>query len=94
VIEEEDIQDASNLLTNQRPLLYCIAFVAARFVPGCKPIRHKLVPYILGILRRRFRSSHGNDREVWKSMEPSEAFAVLHAYRQIDDRVLEVGEPF
>jgi hypothetical protein len=91
VIEEEDIQDASNLLTNQRPLLYCIAFVTARFVPGCKPIRHKLVPYILGVLRRRFRSSHGNDREVWTLLQ---ALAVLHAYRHIDDTVLEVGEPF
>lgn len=64
----------------KRHLAYCLAFVAARFVPGCEHIRRQLTHHVVQFLRDATRFSSNNEEEIWTHLL---AFAVIYAYRQI-----------
>ncbi|KIW15017.1 hypothetical protein PV08_07804 [Exophiala spinifera] len=75
ILTEADVGDFDDMIKhNKRQLAYSMAYVAARFVPGCQPIRAMLVPELLSMLRIRFDPSGRDDAECWTLLQ---AFAVL-----------------
>ena len=81
VMTPTDIEDVGSLVSRKRRLAYCLAFVAARFVPGCEHIREQLAPHVVQFLRDMTRFSSDNAEETWTNLL---AFAVIYAYRQTD----------
>ncbi|KEF57749.1 uncharacterized protein A1O9_05669 [Exophiala aquamarina CBS 119918] len=79
VVAESDVGDFGEMQKrNKRPLAYSMAYVAARFVPGCRSIRAMLVPEILSILKTRFDHSIGRSEEQqWTLLQ---ALAVLSTW--------------
>ncbi|KAL6252991.1 hypothetical protein RBB50_000710 [Rhinocladiella similis] len=75
ILTEADVGDFDDMIKhNKRQLAYSMAYVAARFVPGCQSIRAMLVPELLSMLRIRFDPSGRDDAECWMLLQ---AFAVL-----------------
>lgn len=92
VVVESDVGDFADMAQrNKRPLAYCMAYVAARFVPGCRSIRTLLIPEILSMLKIRFENFEHGDDERWMILQ---AFAVLYnwASPQETDRNANNGD--
>jgi len=82
VAEETDVGDFEDMeKRNRRPLAYCMAYVAARFVPGCRSMRASLVPEILSIIKAQFDNSIADSEEQWTLLQ---AFAVLSTWAPWD----------
>lgn len=78
VVAETDVGDFGEIEKgHKRPLAYSMAYVAARFVPGCRSIRSMLVPEILSILKAAFKHSIGRSEEQWALLQ---ALAVLFTW--------------
>ncbi|KAK7975179.1 hypothetical protein LTR80_003360 [Exophiala xenobiotica] len=78
IINDADVGEFDDMVRrNKGPLAYSMAYVAARFVPGCRSIRAKLIPEILSMLKARFDCSHRDDERRWMLMQ---AFAVLYTW--------------
>jgi hypothetical protein len=45
----EDFADIDAVIDNELPLVYCICYVTARYLPGGKAIREKLLPEVTKI---------------------------------------------
>ena len=74
---DDTLHDVPKLIRNQRPLAYCAAFVAARFVPGYKTLRYAMIPEISDIIKQRYSSVKGGRDQAWPLLQ---AFAILYAY--------------
>lgn len=82
ILELADMEDADRLLQSNQYLANAVAFVTARFVPGCNSVRTGLAPGIIQFLRSTARSSQESDDQVWARLQ---AFAVIYAYRQVGE---------
>lgn len=83
VVTEADVGDYQDMVEkNKRPLANCMAYVAARFVPGCRSIRAKLTPQILSMLKLRFAAPDRNDDERLMLLQ---SFAILYTWATPQD---------
>lgn len=83
VVDETDVGDFGEMeKRHKRPLAYSMAYVAARFVPGCRSIRAMLVPEILSIVKTRFDHLIGHSEDQWTLLQ---AFAVLSTWAPWDN---------
>ncbi len=79
MISLEDLKDINYLMTKKRQLVHCICFVTARFAPGGKQSRSKMVPIISAILSDKSFITKGDFDAEWTMLQ---ALSVLYAYRQ------------
>ncbi|KIV82972.1 hypothetical protein PV11_05034 [Exophiala sideris] len=83
ILAKSDVGDFAEMVKmNKRPLAYSMAYVAARFVPGCRSIRAMLVPEILSMLKIRYEHAERGDDERWMLLQ---AFAVLYTWASPQD---------
>lgn len=78
VLTEVKVTDLNATIKSKRPLAYSMAYVAARFVPGCKAIRTKLSPTIVSLAKLQFDRigiADSNDEDRWTLLQ---ALAILH----------------
>ncbi|KIW58563.1 hypothetical protein PV05_03071 [Exophiala xenobiotica] len=74
IIRTEDIGSYGDMAREgQRLLAHSMAYVAAGFVPGCKPIRARLAPFIFAYLEQC--ALEGNEESRWTALQ---AVAVLY----------------
>ncbi len=77
VIDQQDIEDISQVISQKRALAISICYVAARYVPGGDRTRTKLLPAISALLQDRSFRPQADD-EKWTMLQ---ALSVLYAYR-------------
>jgi hypothetical protein len=78
IVTEADVGDFGDMVKqNKKYLAYSMAYVAARFVPGCRSIRAMLTPELLHMLKIRFDPFEREDTEHWMLLQ---AFAVLYTW--------------
>jgi hypothetical protein len=73
----DDFGDIRGMIRNRRPLAVCIAFVTARFVPGCRSLRNQLIPDVLNILKLAWDRVEENEEQQRMLFQ---AFATLSTY--------------
>ena len=76
VITEGDLNDFGS--TTKRPLAYCMAYVAAHFMPGCKAIRVALTSFVAPIARlqlERYDTSESTEESRWIQLQ---ALSILY----------------
>ncbi|KAK5046164.1 hypothetical protein LTR84_008621 [Exophiala bonariae] len=89
VVAETDVRDFAEMeKMHKQPLAYSMAYVAARFVPGCRSMRAMLVPEILSIVKTRFDHLTGHSEEQWTLLQ---AFAVLSTWAPRDNVELDTN---
>ncbi|KAJ5081097.1 hypothetical protein N7456_013335 [Penicillium angulare] len=83
ILREPDLADIPELLQTQRPLVYCMAFVASRFVPGRSAQRNKsiqrnqLIPHILRVIQMRSDIGKYSEEQQWMVMQ---SLAILYTW--------------
>lgn len=83
ILADSEVGDFAEMVKmNKSPLAYSMAYVAARFVPGCRSIRAMLVPKILSMLKIRYEHAERGDEERWMYLQ---AFAVLYSWASPQD---------
>ncbi|KIW02647.1 hypothetical protein, variant [Verruconis gallopava] len=78
----DDFKDKRSMIRHRRPLAVCIAFVTARFVPGCRSLRIQLTPDVLNILKMAWDRINENEEEQRTLFQ---AFAILSTYASPSD---------
>jgi hypothetical protein len=79
VLPVQDFQDADHLIETDPPLVYCICYVTARFLPGGKQLREMLMPKIAQIMKGNFTSGRNSANE----MSTLKALAILYTYANV-----------
>lgn len=77
VLTELDVSDLVAVVKSKRLLAYSMAYVAARFVPGCRAVRITLAPTIRAMVRLQFDHSESSDEQRWTLLQ---ALAVLYSW--------------
>lgn len=86
----DDFSDKRRMIRERRPLAICIAFVTARFVPGCRSLRNQLIPDVLNILKMAWDRIDDN---VEHQRTLFQAFGVLSTYSSpADTQTTESGQ--
>ena len=80
VLSEFELSDLTATVKSKRLLAYSMAYVAARFVPGCRAIRATLTPTILSISRLRLDELNHSDRVDEDRWTLLQALAVLYIW--------------
>ena len=76
VITERDLTDLGS--TTKRPLAYCMAYVAAHYMPGCKAIRASLTSFVAPIARlqlERYDTNESTEESRWIQLQ---ALSILY----------------
>ena len=85
-----DLENIHDLIENRRPLAYCLAFVAGRFIPGLDSYREQLGPYIIQFMKEITSPKEMSEEENWTHLQ---ALSVLYAYVQIPKSGPRVSMP-
>lgn len=78
VLSELEVSDLAITVRSKRLLAYSMAYVAARFVPGCRAIRTMLTPTVLCISRLQLDELNQPDRVDENRWTLLQALAVLY----------------
>ena len=85
----DEFNDKKGMIRNRRPLAICIAFITARFVPGCRSLRNQLIPDVLNILKMAWDRVDEDDE---RQRTLFQAFGVLSTYSSpADTQTTESG---
>lgn len=85
----DDFSDKRRMIRDRRPLAICIAFVTARFVPGCRSLRNQLIPDVLNILKMAWDRVDENEE---RQRTLFQSFGVLATYASpADTQTTESG---
>lgn len=77
VLTELDVSDLVAIVKSKRLLAYSMAYVAARYMPGCRAIRTTLAPTIRAVVRLQFDHSESSDEQRWTLLQ---ALTVLYSW--------------
>ena len=80
VLSELEVSNLAITVRSKRLLAYSMAYVAARFVPGCRAIRTMLIPTILFISRLQLDELNQPDRVDEDRWTLLQALAVLYTW--------------
>jgi hypothetical protein len=80
VLTRVDVSDLGTIVKTKRLLVYCMAYVAARFVPGCRAFRNTLTPIIRSMFWLQFDQHESSDEQRWTLLQ---ALAVLYTWVSI-----------
>lgn len=78
IITQHDLIDSGTTSWVRQPLAYCMAYVAAHFVPGCRATRIALSASITPIARlqfERYRNGESTEESQWRELQ---ALAILY----------------
>lgn len=72
VFRPNEFEDPDFLIKNELPLVYCICYVTARYLPGGNEIRDKLLPEVVkvpkGVLEMQSGNAHADELSTLKSL--------------------------
>lgn len=80
VLTRLDVSNLGTIVKTKRLLVYCMAHVAARFVPGCRAIRNTLTPILRSMFWLQFDQPESSDEQRWTLLQ---ALAVLYTWASI-----------
>lgn len=80
VLTKFDVSDLPTIVRTKKVLVYSMAYVAARFVPGCRAIRKRLTPVIRSMIWVQLDQADGSDDQGWALLQ---ALAVLYTWTSI-----------
>lgn len=86
IFDPEDFEDFPSILAEQKPLVQCVCYVTARFVPGGNAIRDKLFRTISDLL---LGTSETENSTASHSLAVFQGLIVLYAYAQAVPAVIE-----
>ena len=77
LLNVDDLDNAGEIISTRKPLVYSICYVTARYIPGGDSTRSKLLPVISAILQEKaFQPTSPQDE--WGMLQ---ALSILYAYR-------------
>jgi len=76
----ENYDDAEHLIEKELPFVYCICYVTARYLPGGKEIRERLLPEISRYPREIFAAVQEGQPDDWVILK---GLMVLYAYSDL-----------
>ncbi|KAL2071835.1 hypothetical protein VTL71DRAFT_13070 [Oculimacula yallundae] len=88
VLLAKDFEDADKLIDNELSLVYCICYVAARFLPDSAHIQEKLYPKVEAVSRGDFPDGHNRG----KVLSHMKALLILCCYANISSPSLQASE--
>ncbi|KAK0119957.1 hypothetical protein ONS95_011381 [Cadophora gregata] len=72
VFRPQDFEDTDYLIDNDLQVVYCICFVTARYLPGGKEMRERLLPEVIkvprGVLSMQSGAPHADELSALKSL--------------------------
>lgn len=92
ILSELEVSDLAVVVKSKRLLAYSMAYVAARFVPGCRAIRTALTPAVLSISKLQLDQLDQSDRADEDRWTLLQALAVLHSWAPLQSTDLAVRE--
>ena len=87
ILSELEVSDLAITVKSKRLLAYSMAYVAARFVPGCRAIRTMLIPTVLSISRLQLDELNQPDRVDEDRWALLQALAVLYSWAPLHSAV-------
>ncbi|KAK4498079.1 hypothetical protein PRZ48_010735 [Zasmidium cellare] len=82
ILDGNDLDDITNVVTHKRPLALCASLVASIFVPGGASVRQMLIPRVVEFLEQLEGPTQPDNETIWMQLQ---AYAILYAYRPSTD---------
>lgn len=92
ILSELEVSDLAVIVKSKRLLAYSMAYVAARFVPGCRAVRTMLSPTVIAMSRLHLdelNQSARSDEDRWTLLQ---ALAVLYSWAAPKPTDLAAGD--